>query len=372
MNSFGVPELNLSDLFQCSEIRKQHGEGFRNLSTAGTFLAGVTATTLQYSNFSSHGTLAGFTYVFWVSSLILSLGCAIQSQVAAHWLQHPRLRSSSITSRPRTQIIKYTPIILFVWAILALSAGICTWTFAAFPGTAVAPIALLLTVVSLSALVVITRWAVDTNSLLGVLMLTGKLPRSDPPPRPVHKLRERPVSMPQNIPRPEVPTTLDEFTPPDITFTAGNLPEAAGAPPVMDFVVEFLEFCGDGILLAYCGLCTDIYIAQMSSSAASRESPPQQRQFARLPTTAVRMGGLSWGPVPEGSDPVYHLVSWDEDSVTLWNINTDRSHNELFDFPVEEVVRAAISRTHARKVVVWTTSSLLILVTTIGDTFVQG
>lgn len=58
------------------------------------------------------------------------------------------------------------------------------------------------------------------------------------------------------------------------------------------------------------------------------------------------------------------MVSWDDDSVTLWHINDeDGDCNRLFDYSVEDVIRAAMSSDILREeVFVWTSTDLYILV----------
>ncbi|KAG8929539.1 hypothetical protein FRC01_004189 [Tulasnella sp. 417] len=79
-------------------------EQLLNMSTVATFFSGVASTTFQYTSGNKASTLDEVVRALWVSSLILSIASAINSQLAMHWrtamYRSPRSALPTLTSAP--------------------------------------------------------------------------------------------------------------------------------------------------------------------------------------------------------------------------------------------------------------------------------
>ena len=142
-----------------SQTQQQSGEEFQNLSTVSTLLSGVTATTIQYnSNLQGHNVY--LANVFWIVSLIFSTGSAIQSQLAFYWLRHPRHQYSLVTPTWAAEIIRRSPVLLFVVSVISFSGGLILYTYAAFTHTALPSIAVACTALTLSMFFLSAQWRI--------------------------------------------------------------------------------------------------------------------------------------------------------------------------------------------------------------------
>lgn len=136
----------------------------------------------------------------------------------------------------------------------------------------------------------------------------------------------------------------------------------------VDFEIDLIEFSGDGMFLAFCGDWSDIHICRLRWTRAVNDSASQtwvkMQPLVNLPTTTLKVRGFSWGPVD--TDRWYpRMVSWDDDSVTLWSIINDEGGDfvQMFDYPVEDVISASMaSDVNRDEVIVWTLTDVLILV----------
>ncbi|KAG8974260.1 hypothetical protein FRC05_007684 [Tulasnella sp. 425] len=109
--------------------QKKSQDRLQNMSTVATFLSAVTATTVQYPMSQEH--LETAVMGLWISSLILSIASAINAQLAIHW-------RASMYRSPRNALpvfasicLDHTPLLCLVGSVLAFSAGLVVWTFAA-------------------------------------------------------------------------------------------------------------------------------------------------------------------------------------------------------------------------------------------------
>ncbi|KAF8605224.1 hypothetical protein BDV93DRAFT_76919 [Ceratobasidium sp. AG-I] len=135
--------------------QKQVASRFQNLSTVATFFSGVTATTLQYS-FETHGTfLPDFVNAMWISSLVLSIGSIINSQLAYYW-------RTAECCPPRNHVpwwievwVTRTPLILLVGSVFTFLAGLCAFTYSSSQSPVVRHIVLILTAIMSAALCVL-------------------------------------------------------------------------------------------------------------------------------------------------------------------------------------------------------------------------
>ena len=135
----------------------------------------------------------------------------------------------------------------------------------------------------------------------------------------------------------------------------------------VEFEIDFIEFSGDGLMIAFCGGWSDIHICRLKWARAGTDSQAQTKvgiePLVHLPTTTLKVGGFSWGPTKSVS--FYpQLVSWDDDSVALWHIDDDAGEfQQVYDYPVEDVVCAAMSSDLGfREVLIWTLTELFIVV----------
>lgn len=75
----GVPTIRFA--------QKHASQNLLNLSTVATFFSAVTATTMQFS-FDSHDTaIANAVNTFWFTSLVFSIGAAVNSLLGVTWKQ---------------------------------------------------------------------------------------------------------------------------------------------------------------------------------------------------------------------------------------------------------------------------------------------
>ena len=140
----------------------------------------------------------------------------------------------------------------------------------------------------------------------------------------------------------------------------------------VEFEIDLIQFSGDGLLLAFCGGLSDIHICRLNwfcvGFGPSTRTQVRIERFIHLPATTLKVAGFAWGPARKSQ--MYEMVSWDGDSVTLWGIYRSGHQTQIYDYPVEDVVDAAISYDWDDKVVVWTSRELFILVSSRGHTSV--
>ena len=75
----GVPTIRAA--------QKHAAANLLNLSTVATFFSAVTATTLQFSFDQTETTLANSVNGFWFTSLVFSIGAAVNSLLGVTWKQ---------------------------------------------------------------------------------------------------------------------------------------------------------------------------------------------------------------------------------------------------------------------------------------------
>ncbi|KAG9009636.1 hypothetical protein FRB90_008227 [Tulasnella sp. 427] len=135
-------------------------EQLLNMSTVATFFSGVAATTFQYTT-SPQGTthtLDEVVRALWVSSIILSIASAINSQLAMHWrtamYRSPRSALPMWTSICLTQ----TPLLFLVFAVLTFSLGLVIYTCSSAQGKLVTLCATVLTSLTSVILLAVILW----------------------------------------------------------------------------------------------------------------------------------------------------------------------------------------------------------------------
>lgn len=75
----GVPTIRFA--------QKHASQNLLNLSTVATFFSAVTATTMQFSFTDTHHPLADAVNGFWFTSLVFSIGAAVNSLLGLTWKQ---------------------------------------------------------------------------------------------------------------------------------------------------------------------------------------------------------------------------------------------------------------------------------------------
>ncbi|KAG9033715.1 hypothetical protein FS837_002404, partial [Tulasnella sp. UAMH 9824] len=120
-----------------------------------TFFSAVTASTLQYR--MDEDSLGTLVMGLWISSLILSIASAINSQLAIHWQTTVHKRQRPLPIWIFVCLVQ-TPFLFLIGAVLAFSAGLVVWTFAANLAVAVKVTASVMTFATLLILVVVLAW----------------------------------------------------------------------------------------------------------------------------------------------------------------------------------------------------------------------
>ncbi|CUA74370.1 Metal resistance protein YCF1 [Rhizoctonia solani] len=132
--------------------------GLQNLSTVATFLSGVTATTLQFSYQSRGQLLPDSVNALWISSLVLSIASAINSQLAYHW-RVAMYRSPNHYVPGWVSIwITHTPLFFLVISVIAFSIGLCAFTYSSDQSRAVSTLVTAFTAVTSLALLCVGLW----------------------------------------------------------------------------------------------------------------------------------------------------------------------------------------------------------------------
>ncbi|KIO23691.1 hypothetical protein M407DRAFT_26893 [Tulasnella calospora MUT 4182] len=136
------------------EAQDRSKEQLLNMSTVATFFSGVAATTFQYTSTEENSPLGQAVRALWVSSLILSIASAINSQLAMHW-------RSAMYRSPRSALpmwtllcLNHTPLLFLVAAVLTFSIGLVGYTYSSTQGKLVTLSATALT--SFTSLILLT------------------------------------------------------------------------------------------------------------------------------------------------------------------------------------------------------------------------
>ncbi|KAG9040805.1 hypothetical protein FS837_013066 [Tulasnella sp. UAMH 9824] len=167
MNEMSLPIAKIKDALEdfvtqgVTAIRNaqdnQQGR-LQNMSAVATFLSAVTATTMQY-DVQKNG-LGTVVMGLWISSLILSIASAINSQLAIHW-------RAAIYGSPRSALplwmtvcLDQTPLVCLSAAVLAFSIGLVIWTIAFDLALPVKICAAVITCATFVVLITVGLWEV--------------------------------------------------------------------------------------------------------------------------------------------------------------------------------------------------------------------
>ncbi|KAG9043062.1 hypothetical protein FS837_010067 [Tulasnella sp. UAMH 9824] len=129
----------------------------QNISAVATFFSAVTATTLQYSVDGTRH-LGTVVRALWVSSLILSIASAINSQLAMHWRTAMYRSPRGALPMWASFCLNHAPIACLVAAVLTFSVGLVAWTFGSKLGVVVTACATAQTVATAIILIAVVIW----------------------------------------------------------------------------------------------------------------------------------------------------------------------------------------------------------------------
>lgn len=130
----------------------------QNMSAVATFLSAVTAATIAIPYSMSRESLKTVVITLWISSLILSVASAINSQLAMHWRAAMYRSPRSVLPFWVSMCFDYVPLGCLVGAVLAFSVGLVVWTIAAELGLAVKISAATITGATFLVLFIIIGW----------------------------------------------------------------------------------------------------------------------------------------------------------------------------------------------------------------------
>ncbi|KAG8975911.1 hypothetical protein FRC05_004842 [Tulasnella sp. 425] len=156
------------------EAQDRSKEQLLNMSTVATFFSGVAATTFQYTAGEQQYVILHYTkdYVLifllcppsshldqavralLVSSLILSIASAINSQLAMHWRSAMYRSPRSALPMWTSVCLNHTPLLFLVAAVLTFSVGLVGYTYSSSQGKVVTLSATILT--SFTSLILLT------------------------------------------------------------------------------------------------------------------------------------------------------------------------------------------------------------------------
>ncbi|KAG8929538.1 hypothetical protein FRC01_004188 [Tulasnella sp. 417] len=145
------------------EAQVRSKEQLLNMSTVATFFSGVAATTFQvclvfaftkYTSTEEDSTLGRVVRALWVSSLILSIASAINSQLAMHWRAAMYRSPRSALPMWTLLCLNHTPLLFLVAAVLTFTIGLVGYTYSSSQGKLVTLCATALT--SFTSLILLT------------------------------------------------------------------------------------------------------------------------------------------------------------------------------------------------------------------------
>ncbi|TFK53913.1 hypothetical protein OE88DRAFT_1732658 [Heliocybe sulcata] len=146
----GIPTIRFTQHHSANNLQ--------NLATTATFLSAVTATTLQFSYPQNRSHLAIAVNGFWFSSLVLSIGAAVNSVLGLTWKQ--AMYRSPRSQAPRWVLlwVDHSPTVFLVLSVLAFSAGLVLFTFSTSQHIVVRIITAALSAFSIVGLASLSIW----------------------------------------------------------------------------------------------------------------------------------------------------------------------------------------------------------------------
>ncbi|KZT24894.1 WD40 repeat-like protein [Neolentinus lepideus HHB14362 ss-1] len=146
----GVPTIRFA---------QKHAAGnLLNLSTVATFFSAVTATTLQYSYQSTGSVLTDMVNAFWFTSMVFSIGAAVNSLLGVTWKQ-------AMYRSPGNRVpwwvliwIKRSPLVFLVISVACFSVGLVLFTYSTAQNRVVCTITTVFTAFSSFGLAAVSAW----------------------------------------------------------------------------------------------------------------------------------------------------------------------------------------------------------------------
>ncbi|EPQ52299.1 WD40 repeat-like protein [Gloeophyllum trabeum ATCC 11539] len=146
----GVPTIRFA--------QKHAASNLLNLSTVATFFSAVTATTLQYSYESTGTILADMVNAFWFTSMVFSIGAAVNSLLGVTWKQ-------AMYRSPGNRVpwwvliwIKRSPLVFLVISVACFSVGLVLFTYSTLQNRVVCTITTVFTAFSSFGLAAVSAW----------------------------------------------------------------------------------------------------------------------------------------------------------------------------------------------------------------------
>ncbi|THH28595.1 hypothetical protein EUX98_g5601 [Antrodiella citrinella] len=146
----GVPTIRFA--------QKHAAANLLNLSTVATFFSAVTATTLQFS-FDTTGTpLADSVNAFWFTSLVFSIGAAVNSLLGLTWKQ-------AMYRSPGHRVpwwvliwIKRSPLVFLVLSVACFSIGLVLFTYSSNQSRVTSTVTTVFSACSCFGLAAVSTW----------------------------------------------------------------------------------------------------------------------------------------------------------------------------------------------------------------------
>ncbi|KAI0701046.1 WD40-repeat-containing domain protein [Cytidiella melzeri] len=146
----GVPAVRLA--------QKHAAANLLNLSTVATFFSAVTATMLQFSFDQTNTTLANSVNGFWFTSLVFSIGAAVNSLLGLTWKQ-------AMYRSPGHRVpwwvliwIKRSPLVFLVLSVACFSIGLVLFTYSSGQHKVTSTVTTVFSAFSCSGLSAVSFW----------------------------------------------------------------------------------------------------------------------------------------------------------------------------------------------------------------------
>ncbi|KAF5377906.1 hypothetical protein D9615_006796 [Tricholomella constricta] len=166
-NTYGVPAMHYE--------QKRDAEIVLNLSTVATFFSAVTATTLQMSvSIQGEGTrpsrVIAIVNTFWFCSLVLSIGAALNSLMAAAWKRTTYgTRGRKLPLWVTIWIHVSAPIFLLV-SIACFSAGLVLFSYGSNQEKTTSVLTLVTTIVTSFGFIAVATWIVYEQWIAALIL----------------------------------------------------------------------------------------------------------------------------------------------------------------------------------------------------------
>ncbi|KAH9941858.1 WD40 repeat-like protein, partial [Epithele typhae] len=149
----GVPTIRFA--------QKHASQNLLNLSTVATFFSAVTATTMQFSFDMTEGTLANAVNSFWFTSLVFSIGAAVNSLLGVTWKQ-------AMYRSPGHRVpwwvliwIKRSPLAFLVLSVACFSIGLVLFAYSSGQHPVTCTLTTVFSACSILGLTAVSAWFIS-------------------------------------------------------------------------------------------------------------------------------------------------------------------------------------------------------------------